>query len=189
MKRPSCGGRVPKRIGRAPDAATSPLHRLEHGLSQWVAFAIVPLFGFANAGVSLRDVGLADLVAPLPLAIALGLYVGKQIGIFGAVRLSVAFGFASRLRGATWLQVYAVAALCGIGFTMSLFIGALAFPHDPALVEEAKIGILTGSLASALTGYMILRFAPLHPEQRREEARQRDEIETDGDVAACEERR
>jgi NhaA family Na+:H+ antiporter len=169
----------------APDAANSPLHRLEHALAPWVAFAIVPLFGFANAGVALGGLGLSDLVAPLPLGIAAGLFLGKQLGIFAAVWLSVRFGLASRLRGATWLQVYAVAALCGIGFTMSLFIGALAFPGDPALAEQAKIGVLSGSFASALLGYAILRVAPLHPHLAAEETGQSDEIERDGDVAAC----
>jgi len=170
-----------------PDAPDSPLHRLEHAISPWVAFAIVPLFGFANAGVSLAGMGVDDILAPLPLGIAAGLFLGKQIGIFAAVRLAVRFGIATRLRGATWLQVYAVAALCGIGFTMSLFIGALAFPNDAELVEEAKIGVLLGSFASALTGYLILRFAPLHPQQSAEEERQRAEIDLDGDVSACEE--
>ena len=173
----------------APDAAESPLHRLEHALAPWVAFLIVPLFGFANAGVSLAGLGLADLAAPLPLGIAAGLYFGKQIGIFAAVRASVALGIASPLRGATWLQVYAVAALCGIGFTMSLFIGALAFPNEPELIEEAKLGVLLGSFASALTGYLILRFAPAHPGHAAEEDRQRQEIDRDGDVTASEETR
>jgi NhaA family Na+:H+ antiporter len=172
-----------------PDSEESPLHRLEHALVPWVAFLIVPLFGFANAGVSLAGMGLGDLLAPLPLGIAAGLFVGKQLGIFAAVWLSVRFGIASNLRGATWLQVYAVAALCGIGFTMSLFIGALAFPENPELIEEAKLGVLMGSFASALLGYVILRFAPLHPQQAAEEARQRDEIDRDGDVAACEDPR
>jgi NhaA family Na+:H+ antiporter len=147
----------------APEAVDSPLHRLEHGLSPWVAFLIVPLFGFANAGVSLAGVGVEQLLAPLPLGIAAGLFLGKQLGIFGAVWLTVRFGLASSLRGATWLQVWGVAMLCGIGFTMSLFIGALAFPDDPALVEEAKLGILAGSFLSAVTGYALLRLAPLHP--------------------------
>ena len=173
----------------APDARESPLHRLEHALVPWVAFGIVPLFGFANAGVSLQGMGLADLVAPLPLGIAAGLFFGKQFGIFAAVWLSVRFGIASKLRGATWLQIYAVAALCGIGFTMSLFIGALAFPGNAELIEEAKLGVLLGSFASAIVGYTILRFAPLHPEQAAENARQNDEIDRDGDVAACEDPR
>ena len=144
----------------APDARESPLHRLEHGLSPWVAFLIVPLFGFANAGVELGNLSLAGLLAPLPLGVAAGLFLGKQIGIFGAVWLSVRLGFAPRPRGATWLQVYGVAMLCGIGFTMSLFIGALAFPGRPELAEEAKLGILLGTFLSAMGGYLILRLTP-----------------------------
>ena len=141
----------------APDAADSPLHRLEHGLSPWVGYLILPLFGFANAGVAL---GTGALYEPLPLAVALGLFAGKQAGIFGAVRLSDRFGWAVRPRGATWLQVYGVALLCGIGFTMSLFIGTLAFPVRPALAEQARIGILAGSFLSAVAGYLVLRLAP-----------------------------
>ncbi|WP_106640364.1 Na+/H+ antiporter NhaA [Allosphingosinicella vermicomposti] len=144
----------------APDAAGSPLHRLEHALSPWVAFLIVPLFGFANTGVSLFGLGFDDLFAPLPLGIAAGLFLGKQLGVFGAILLCVKTGVAPKLNGASWLQIYGVCILCGIGFTMSLFIGALAFPGQPQLVEEAKIGILAGSLLSALAGFAILRFAP-----------------------------
>ncbi len=154
----------------APDSAVSPLHRLEHRLHWLVAFAIVPLFGFANAGVSLRGMGLDQIFAPLPLGIAAGLFIGKQVGIFAAVWLAVKFGIARRLRGATWLQIYGVSLLCGIGFTMSLFIGALAFPGRPLLIEEAKLGILGGSLLSAVAGYVVLRFAPqqLRHEERAE---------------------
>jgi NhaA family Na+:H+ antiporter len=173
----------------APDSAQSPLHRLEHGLSPLVAFAIVPLFGFANAGVSLDAIGPDQLFAPLPLGIAAGLFVGKQIGIFGAVSLSVRAGIAGKLRGATWLQIYGVSLLCGIGFTMSLFIGALAFPGEPLLIEEAKIGVLLGSFASAFTGYLVLRFAPRSPECDEEDIEQRSEIAADGDVASMEEER
>ena len=147
----------------APDSAESPLHRLEHGIAPWVAFLIVPLFGFANAGVSLQGIGLAEIFAPLPLGIAAGLFLGKQVGIFGAVWLLVRLGLAGRLQGATWLQVYGVSLLCGIGFTMSLFIGALAFPERPLLIDEAKIGVLLGSFLSAVTGYLVLRFAPATP--------------------------
>lgn len=143
----------------APDAQSSPLHRLEHALQPWVAFLIVPLFGFANAGVSLGGLGWAEVFAPLPLAIAAGLFLGKQLGIFAAVRSAVALGWATRPSGATWLQVYGVALLCGIGFTMSLFIGGLAFA-DPLLSAELKIGVLGGSVMSALAGYVILRLAP-----------------------------
>jgi NhaA family Na+:H+ antiporter len=166
----------------APDDATSPLHRLEHLLAPWVAFAIVPLFGFANAGVSLTGLGLDALLAPLPLGIAAGLFLGKQLGIFGAVWLAARSGFATRLRGATWLQIYAVALLCGIGFTMSLFIGALAFPGRPELVDEAKLGILAGSFLSAVAGFLILRFAPLHPDHAAEERHLAAAIDADGDA-------
>ena len=138
----------------APDAATSPLHRLEHSIQPWVAYLIVPLFGFANAGVSLDGVGANDLLSPLPLAIAAGLFVGKQIGIFGSVRLAVALGVAARPAQATWAQVYGVSLLCGIGFTMSLFIGGLAF-DDPALGAAMKIGVLGGSVLSAVVGYCV----------------------------------
>ena len=173
----------------APDSETSPLHRLEHGLHPWVAFAIVPLFGFANAGVDISGLTIEQIFAPLPLGIAAGLFIGKQIGIFGSVWLSVKLGVAGRLRGATWLQVYGVAMLCGIGFTMSLFIGGLAFPGDPLLVEEAKIGILMGSLAAALAGYAVLRLAPLHPDHDATERRSDAEIAADGDVRDTSENR
>ena len=170
----------------APDAPDSPLHRLEHKLAPWVAFLIVPLFGFANAGVALGGIGLAGMLAPLPLGIAAGLFLGKQFGIFGAIWLAVRTGIATPIRGATWLQVYAVSMLCGIGFTMSLFIGALAFPGQPELVEEAKLGILLGSLLSALGGYALLRFAPMHPRQGAEEAEIDREIDADGDAETTE---
>jgi NhaA family Na+:H+ antiporter len=166
----------------APDAANSPLHRLEHAISPLVAFFIVPLFGFANAGISLAGLGLEQVFAPLPAGIAAGLLFGKQIGIFGAVWLSVKLGIAPRLRGATSLQIYGLSLLCGIGFTMSLFIGALAFPAAPDLIEEAKIGVLLGSFCSALAGYSILRFAPLADRHQEEQARQEAEIADQGDV-------
>jgi len=172
-----------ERTPGAPDSATSPLHRLEHGLHPWVAFAIVPLFGFVNAGVDVRGLGADQILAPLPLGIAAGLFLGKQAGIFGSVWLAVKLGIGRQLRGATWLQVYGVAILCGIGFTMSLFIGGLAFPGDPLLVEEAKIGILMGSLAAALTGFVLLRLAPLHPEHDAVEIESDAEIAADGDVS------
>lgn len=137
----------------------SMLLRMEHSLVPWNGYLIVPLFGFANAGVSLKGMGLAEILGPLPLAIALGLFAGKQIGIFGAMWIADKIGFAKPPAGASALQLWGVATLCGIGFTMSLFIGALAFPRDPLLVEEAKLGVLFGSLLSAVLGYAILRFA------------------------------
>jgi Na+:H+ antiporter, NhaA family len=162
---------VPLKAPGAAEGEHSPLHRLERGLSPWVGYLILPLFGFANAGVALE--GGADLLAPLPLAVAAGLFVGKQLGIFGGVAAAVRLGLAAPLRGTTWLQLWGVAMLGGIGFTMSLFIGALAFPKHPALVEEAKLGILAGSFLSAVAGYAVLRLAP----PRR--ADQEDEIEAE----------
>jgi NhaA family Na+:H+ antiporter len=172
----------------APDDVESPLHRLEHAVAPWVAFLIVPLFGFANAGVSVVDLGLDKLFAPLPLGIAAGLFVGKQVGIFGAIWVAVKLGFASKLRGATWVQIYGVSVLCGIGFTMSLFIGALAFPDDPLLIEEAKIGVLLGSIASAVVGFLVLRLAKPCSSHDEEEDRQSVEIDADGDVERMERR-
>lgn len=167
----------------APDAADSPLHRLEHALHPWSAFVIVPVFGFVNAGVPLAGMGVQALLEPLPLGVAAGLFLGKQAGIFASIWLAVRWGIGSMPRGATWLQIYGLALLTGIGFTMSLFIGALAFPASPLLVEEAKLGILLGSLCSALVGFLVLRFAPLHADHVRIEAEQAGEIDADGDVA------
>jgi NhaA family Na+:H+ antiporter len=149
-----------RRSPGAPDDQASMLHRLEHALAPVVGFVIVPLFGFANAGLSFAGLDPALLFSPLPLGVAAGLFAGKQLGIFAAIRISVALGIASRPRGATWLQIYAVSLLCGIGFTMSLFIGDLAFPGQPELVEQAKLGTLAGSLLSALGAYVLLRLAP-----------------------------
>ena len=140
-----------------PDDEGSPLNRLEHGLHPWVAFLIVPLFGFANAGVSLARFTPADIFDAVPLGVALGLLLGKQIGIFGAVWLLVRGGWADLPRGAGWGQLYGVALLCGIGFTMSLFIGALAFGDGSQLNDEAKLGVLTGSIISAVAGWAVLR--------------------------------
>ena len=137
----------------------SPLHRLEHALSPWVAFAIVPLFGFANAGVSLAGMSLATLAQPLVLGIALALFLGKQAGIFASIRLASAFRIAQPPEGASWAQIYGVALLCGVGFTMSLFIGGLAFPGNEAMIDQVKVGVLAGSIASALAGFAVLRWA------------------------------
>ncbi len=148
-----------RRTPGEPDAEDSTLHRLEHLLTKPVAFLIVPLFGFANAGVSFAGVGLADVAQPLPLGIMLGLFVGKQLGIFGTVWAAAKFGIAQRPKGASWTQIYGVALLCGIGFTMSLFIGGLAFT-DSSQGDAVKVGVLIGSLASALAGWLVLRMAP-----------------------------
>jgi NhaA family Na+:H+ antiporter len=135
------------------------LKRLEHALNPWVAFAIVPLFGFANAGVSLDGVNMAVLLSPLPLGIAAGLFLGKQAGVFGSIWIAVRMRIAARPPGTSWRQLYGMALLAGIGFTMSLFIGGLAFPDAPQLADQVKIGVLAGSLLSALTGYLVLRTA------------------------------
>ena len=141
----------------------SPLKRLEHAIHPWVMFGIVPIFGLVSAGVHLTG-GMTLLTDPVPLAVMLGLFLGKQIGIFGAVALTVRTGLAPKPEGAGWVQLYGAAILCGIGFTMSLFIGALAFPGDQLRVDEAKLGTLAGSLLSAVVGYALLRLArPVDP--------------------------
>lgn len=144
----------PQNQGHA--GAHSPLHALEHALHKPVALLIVPVFGFANAGVSFAGMGLSSLTQPVPLGVALGLFLGKQLGVFGFAWLAIKSGLASLPRHASFTQLYGVALLCGIGFTMSLFIGALAFT-DPAAVDATKIGVLTGSLASAVVGFLLLR--------------------------------
>jgi Na+:H+ antiporter, NhaA family len=147
---------VPVRVTKAaPDAEDSTLHRMEHLLHKPVAWVIVPLFGFANAGVTL---GGSSALATLPVAIALGLFLGKQIGIFSSVWIAVKLKIAAKPAEASWMQIYGVSLLCGIGFTMSLFIGGLAFP-GAAEAEGVKIGVLMGSLLSAIAGYAVLRFA------------------------------
>jgi NhaA family Na+:H+ antiporter len=136
----------------------SPLHRLEHALHKPVAFGVTPIFGFANAGLSFAGIGLSAVLDPVPLGVALGLFLGKQLGVFGVAFGLVKLGWARLPRGASVGQLYGVAVLCGVGFTMSLFIGGLAF-KDPLLIDETKIGVLVGSLASALLGMAILRLA------------------------------
>jgi NhaA family Na+:H+ antiporter len=143
-----------------PDDMGSPLHRLEHGLQKWVTFLVIPIFGFANAGVSFDGLSLAVLGDHLTLGVALGLLVGKLIGVFCTAWLVIRLGFADMPMGAGTLQLVGISLLCGIGFTMSLFIGLLAFADNPLLQEEVKVGILTGSLAAGLLGFAVLRFAP-----------------------------
>lgn len=135
------------------------LLRMEHAMAPLSAYLIIPLFGFANAGVSLAGLSIAGLAAPLPLGIALGLFFGKQVGVLGAIWVAQRFGLARPPAGANWPQLWGMALLCGIGFTMSLFIAQLGFPGNPALIDEAKLGVLLGSLLSALGGYLVLRLA------------------------------
>ncbi|MBL8770034.1 MAG: Na+/H+ antiporter NhaA [Phenylobacterium sp.] len=147
-----------------PDVATSPLHILEHGLQRWVAFGVVPIFGFANAGVSLTALGLEAMLAPVTLGVALGLFLGKQVGVFAATAAAVRLRLADLPDHASWAQVYGASILCGIGFTMSLFIGHLAFPGSPLLQDEVKLGVLAGSLLSALVGAGVLIAAARPPQ-------------------------
>lgn len=146
---------VPMKLDRHGDSL---LLRMEHAMAPLSAYLIVPLFGFANAGVAIAGLALADVLAPLPLGIALGLFVGKQAGILGAIWGAQRFGLAQPPVGASWTQLWGMALLCGVGFTMSLFIAQLGFPGSPELVEEAKLGVLFGSFLSALAGYAVLRF-------------------------------
>ena len=139
-----------------PDDEQSPLHRVEHALQPWVAYLVVPLFGFANAGVSLAGMGGEAAFAGIPLGIAAGLFVGKQIGVFGSAWAAIRLGWAELPSGASFTQLYGVSILCGIGFTMSLFVGLLAFPGAPHLQDGVKFGVLAGSLLSALFGTAVV---------------------------------
>ena len=146
---------IPLRVNDSVKEA--PLLQWEHGLSPWVAFLIVPIFGFANAGVSFASFSWAWLMEPVVLGITLGLFVGKQLGIFGLVWLLVKTGLAKLPQGANFMQLYGVSLLCGIGFTMSLFISLLAF-NDPQWQDYSKVGVFIGSLLSGVLGYLVLRF-------------------------------
>lgn len=138
------------------------LHRLEHGLHPWVAFLILPIFAFANAGVSLEGLSLSDLAQPMTLGIGAGLFVGKQLGVFGATWIGVKSGIARLPEGVTWRHVYGVACLTGVGFTMSLFIGSLAFGADETM-NAVRLGVIFGSILSGLTGYAVLRYSAPRP--------------------------
>jgi NhaA family Na+:H+ antiporter len=144
---------------RPDDIEHSPLHRLEHALHGGVTFLVIPIFGFANAGMSFSGLSLGALTDHLTLGVALGLLVGKLVGVFGSAYLVIRAGWADMPAGATTFQLLGVSLLCGIGFTMSLFIGLLAFADQPLLQERVKIGILGGSLVAGLLGYAMLRVA------------------------------
>jgi NhaA family Na+:H+ antiporter len=142
-----------------PDDEESPLHRLEDALQPWVAFLVLPLFGFANAGIALAGLDIGNLADDLPLGIAAGLFLGKQVGVFAFSWAAIRLGLADCPRDATMPQLYGISILCGIGFTMSLFIGLLAFPQAHFLQDEVKIGVLLGSFCSALFGALVLKLA------------------------------
>jgi len=140
------------------EASQSPLHYLEHSLHPWVAFAVLPLFAFANSGISFSGLTFADLTATIPLGIAAGLFFGNQIAIFSLTFLIVSLGFARLPQGIRWVHIYGAGCLAGIGFTMSLFIGTLAF-DSPGLINQVKLGVLIGSIASGILGYCVLRWS------------------------------
>ncbi|CAG0951998.1 MAG: Na+/H+ antiporter NhaA [Rhizobiaceae bacterium] len=146
--------------GIARDVEESPLHRLEHLLHRFVPFVVIPIFGFANAGVSFERMTLDALVEPLTLGVAFGLVFGKLIGVFGTAYVAIRSGIAAMPANSGWSHLLGVALLCGIGFTMSLFIGLLAFAGNETLQEEVKIGILSGSFAAAILGSLVLYFGP-----------------------------
>ena len=148
---------IPLRGKKADEKA--PLDKLEHALGAWVTFLVLPLFGFANAGVALAGMTMGDLVSSVPMGVAMGLFLGKQVGVFSMSFLAIKLGLARRPYNSSWTQLYGVSVLCGIGFTMSLFIGNLAFSQTPLLVDEVKIGVLAGSIIAALVGVIVLRLA------------------------------
>ena len=137
----------------------SPLRELEHDLHQVVAFGVLPMFAFVNAGIDLGGIGLAEVLHTVPLGIAAGLFIGKQVGIFVLCALAIKLGIARLPDGAGWGGLYGVSALCGVGFTMSLFIGSLAFENavfDQQMVFDERLGIIIGSLLSGIMGYLVL---------------------------------
>jgi NhaA family Na+:H+ antiporter len=150
---------IPLKSAGEPDGER-PAIRLEHVLKPWSAWFIMPVFAFANAGLPLAGLLLASLAAPLPLGILAGLFLGKQVGIMLGAGLLILLGLASLPAGASWRSLYGVAILGGIGFTMSLFIGTLAFTDDEMREAQVRLGVLAGSLLSALAGYLLLRFTP-----------------------------
>ena len=145
-------------LEKSSEYNTSPLEKLEHDLHPSVAFVILPIFAFANTGLSLEGLSLDSLLAPVPLGIAAGLFFGNQLGVFGLCWLAVKMGIAKLPDGVKWIQLYGVAMLCGIGFTMSLFISSLAFEQsgDQYVIDD-RLGILVGTLLSATLGFMLLK--------------------------------
>ncbi len=135
------------------------LRHFEHRLHPWVAYGVLPVFAFANAGISFHGLTLASLLDPVPLGIATGLFFGKLSGVLLATGIAVSFGLAKLPSGARWPEMCGIALVCGVGFTMSFFIGSLAFEDAPEYATGVRLGVLAGSLLSAVTGYLVLRFA------------------------------
>jgi len=146
----------------------SPLKDLEHGLHGWITFLILPLFAFVNAGVDMRALSIEQMAGPVPMGILLGLFLGKQLGVFGISWLAIKLKIAPMPQGSNWLMLYAVSIFTGIGFTMSLFIDSLAFVDDTLFAYTDKLAILLATLFAALFGYAIMRFALTLREPERE---------------------
>lgn len=149
---------IPMRDARDPNR--SPLKELEHDLHHIVAFGVLPIFAFVNAGVSFAGMGISDLLHPVPLGIAAGLFIGKQVGVFSFCAIAIKLGFARLPEGTGWSALYGVSILAGVGFTMSLFIGGLAFENvemDLDMLFDERLGIIVGSLLSGILGYLVLR--------------------------------
>lgn len=143
----------------------SPARHLEHTLHPWVAFAVLPIFAFANAGVSFGGIGTDTVLGTVSVGIVLGLVIGKQLGVFGMTALAIGLGFAKKPTGTTWPMLYGIALICGVGFTMSMFIGGLAFEHGGFEQNAAvRIGVIVGSLTSAVAGWLVLHLSLPKPD-------------------------
>ena len=151
---------IPLYVTDAEGGKISPLKEIEHDLHDWVAFLILPLFAFVNAGVNVTGISFGEVNLNVPLGIALGLFLGKQLGVFGFSWLSIKLGIAKLPEGSSWAQLYGVAVLTGIGFTMSLFIASLAFTDDQLFQYTDRLAVLVGSFLSGIVGYLILRLLP-----------------------------
>ncbi len=147
-----------KTLGKVDEP--SPLKSLEHNLHASVAFIVLPIFAFANAGISFTDVGIEQVLSPVPMGIILGLFIGKQIGVFGFCFVAIKLGFAKLPENVNWTLLYGISLLCGVGFTMSLFIGSLAFEQSAnSPLFQDRLGIVVGSLISGLLGYFVIKGA------------------------------
>ena len=147
-------------VAKDEDGKTfSPLREIENGLHPWIVFLILPLFAFANAGIDMRDISISQIADPVPMGIMLGLFLGKQMGVFGFSWLAIKLKITSLPEGSNWLMLYGVSVLTGIGFTMSLFIDSLAFVDDALFAYTDKLAILIGTFTSAVVGYIVLKYA------------------------------